>query len=1066
MAINWDKINQIATGKQEKKKTDIDWEKINSMFATKEVEQQPQSVWRNVPTAKDWTKTLPMSIAKKNTSKIEKAQEEAGKAKKKSDWLNSPLGTAVETIKGLPAAAKHLLAEIPAREVVGAKIQGTGGVYKPKTAFEKFLLGKEPVKELSVQGQEVLEGFGVKKETSEKWGLPLGGMFLATDMVWPGGKTSAVKTLTKINKATGAFSFLKKAGVAEDIAKEYAPVIAKAKTEKAVGVAVDTMENLQKQIKTTQTVKPAVSTADDLTSIMQREPRNILPMVIQGDNFILGEAKTLPANTKTLRKDLKQQIKATKQELHNAEIAQQKAIKLEIKQREIRNEAINNINQEHGNTERIIESLKKKNLSDEDIKNIVLEDSTKLVDTIKVKRNPDKSLAATITKQDIQSIKDTYKETISTQKWIKKGIAEDIADKGAGIAKIYELPKLYFERKGLKQIYEPMIEAGRGAEIMKTSFLQKFKDADLFKKGGWFTADDFKLSSFESKNIGKYYLTRQGKDFGVKITDLTSKEKKFVDIFDSIIKETEERFYRVAQKNGKTPGKVENYAPIMTKSDIELIDQGGTMDWLIRKHPAFFSLKERVKKAPLEIYETDYKKVVSSWLDGITKFISYGDTAPDIKYLIDSDEFASIVKREDIGEIKKWFQDIMTPQIPVTAGGKSIDALSRLLRKGVAISSLGLNYASVVKQALTQIPISIIEKAPPKLASQYAKAFGINVANMPSITKRSGDIAISDLQGKIGRIFTGGLTKFDRINAQLSLNSLLDKEYGNVLKEGVPITPKIQNYIEKTAQDKLDMWYGGFFGGQKPEAFRNSFGQFVNMFIYPLTSQLNGFYKTIAKEKGITQAQKVGEVMGAATAIAYLEVAISDLSFQWSDEQEMTKDVLQSLAGNIPIAGQITYSFLNDKELQVSPGISGIVNLIKKINDDGFLSEETGFAVAELAGLPKQIRRIREGIQIINEGGIKDVNGKILAPVETADEQIRSILRGKYGSLAAKDWVRNIGESAEERRWFVPQVEFLQNGDYERKAELYLQFDKDERKYLRMFLSEGQQEKLLKELQK
>ena len=49
-------------------------------------------------------------------------------------------------------------------------------------------------------------------------------------------------------------------------------------------------------------------------------------------------------------------------------------------------------------------------------------------------------------------------------------------------------------------------------------------------------------------------------------------------------------------------------------------------------------------------------------------------------------------------------------------------------------------------------------------------------------------LSTADMQGKIERIFTGSLTEFDRKNAQLSLNRLLDKEYSKFLKKGKPIT--------------------------------------------------------------------------------------------------------------------------------------------------------------------------------------------------------------------------------------------------------------------------------------
>jgi hypothetical protein len=427
--------------------------------------------------------------------------------------------------------------------------------------------------------------------------------------------------------------------------------------------------------------------------------------------------------------------------------------------------------------------------------------------------------------------------------------------------------------------------------------------------------------------------------------------------------------------------------------------------------------------------------------------------------------FQILLNLKTCNTFNKWYKDFIQTSVPDTSAGKAVDWASRVLRKGVAIASLGLNYAAVAKQALTHVPLLLIERVAPKTKSKYAEAFGIKVSDLPSITKRKGDIAISDLQGKIGRIFTGALTEFDKKNAQLSLNALLDKEYSKVLKEGIEITEDTRKIIERKAQDTLDMWYGGFFDGQRPEYFRSSLGNFINMFIYPLTSQLNGFYRHILTAEGVGKKAIAGaEVLAAATAIAYMEQVISNLSLNWSDEKEMTKNVLESLIGNIPIVSQISYAAMNDKDFQISAGTNGIVNLLKKfskINEEGGF-EDVVFATAELAGLPKQIRKVKDGLEVINAGGIIDKDGKMQSPVKEADEVIRTFLMGKYGSIAAKDWLNNLptSRSAEERRWFVPEVEFLQNGDYDRKAEIYETFSFFEKRELLSYLSDRQKKML------
>lgn len=794
-----------------------------------------------------------------------------------------------------------------------------------------------------------------------------------------------------------------------------------------------------------------------------------LPTIIRGETFTfsggLKPSTSGRLDAKEAFKQYKIELKATEKEIKNAIKAEEKARKLIDKQRVIRETTLSDF-QKHtkGSSEKIINNLKKRFLSDEDIDNIILENGDKLNDVLKVQRNADGSLRSVIKKSDIENIKKSYTGVKPESKWIEKSNIAEIVDKAADLTRGYELPKVFFERKGLKEfIYDPMIDAARGAEILKNSYINRFKEAGLWKDGGWFTADRFKISKSESENISKYYLSRQGKGFpSSTFNSLSKKEQRFVKVFDSIIQDSSPRFYEVAKKNGLTPGVIDNYAPIATKKELQLTETESPMEWLMRNHPSFSSLKERTDKVPQSMYEMDYREVVARWLDGITKFNTVGDVSPEIKTLINSEELSDIVKSTDLEYINRWYKDFLQTKTQDTSAKRAVDWSSRVLRRGVAVSSLGLNYASVAKQALTQIPLMIIERVVPKTKSKYAEAFGIKVSDLPSITKRKGDIAISDLQGKVGRIFTGALTEFDKKNAQLSLNALLDKEYSKVLKEGVEITEDTRKIIERKAQDTLDMWYGGFFDGQRPEYFRDSLGNFINMFIYPLTSQLNGFYRHILKADGASKAVAGAEVLAAATAIAYMEQAISNISFNWSDEKEMTKNVLESLIGNIPIISQITYATMNDRDFQVSAGTSGIVNLLKKfseINKDGGM-EGVIFATAELAGLPKQVRKVKEGLEIINVGGITDKDGKMQAPIKEADEVIRSFLSGKYGSIASKDWVRNLGVSLEERRWFVPEVEFLQNGDYNRKAELYESFSFFEQQELLSYLSDRQKEML------
>src|SRR3990167_5605388 len=506
-----------------------------------------------------------------------------------------------------------------------------------------------------------------------------------------------------------------------------------------------------------------------------------------------------------------------------------------------RNIALDKALSKHGHTEKIIESLKRQGVTDEQIKNIVLENGVKLIDTVKVKRETNGVLSAVITKDTIADIKNNFTHKNLDGRCVKKHSVKEYAKAPFKLAKgLYELPQVYFLRSGIgKYFYDPIRKGERGAQNMKTNMYRRFEDAGLLKRGGWFTPDRFKIKKEEAENIARYYLGRQHKVEAVQLLSMNEKERKFIKIFDSIIKDTENSFYRVARLNGKDPGKVENYAPIMTRDDLELIGEVGDMGFIQRKHPAFFSLKERAKYVPLNLYEMDYRKVATRWINGMADFIKLGEVAPQVKYLANSDEFTDIVGSEFAVKTNDWITKLFTPQTHSEAERKVISGV-RFLRHASSIASLGLNYSSVIKQILTQVPLTIIEKAPPKLRSRFARDFGIEVKDLPSIRERQGDIAIADMQGRIDKVFVGPLGRFDRTNAQLSLNALLDKEYKKWLKESnnKEVSPEVMDFILKEAQDRLDMWYGGMTKGQIPTAFRSEVGKMINMFIGPLTSQL------------------------------------------------------------------------------------------------------------------------------------------------------------------------------------------------------------------------------------
>ena len=50
---------------------------------------------------------------------------------------------------------------------------------------------------------------------------------------------------------------------------------------------------------------------------------------------------------------------------------------------------------------------------------------------------------------------------------------------------------------------------------------------------------------------------------------------------------------------------------IATKKELQLTETENPMEWLMRNHPSFSSLKERTKKVPQSMYEMDYRESCS-----------------------------------------------------------------------------------------------------------------------------------------------------------------------------------------------------------------------------------------------------------------------------------------------------------------------------------------------------------------------------------------------------------------------------------------------------------------------
>jgi hypothetical protein len=586
------------------------------------------------------------------------------------------------------------------------------------------------------------------------------------------------------------------------------------------------------------------------------------------------------------------------------------------------------------------------------------------------------------------------------RRWEKKGVLDLAKRLGSG----FELPAIFFEKRGLaKTIYNPVRDAQGKAEAARTEILKKFADKGLFKKGGFFILGGFNLSKKEANDMGKYMLSRQGKGYeGYTFEKLTPKTKEMVRTFDEVIAELEPQFRKTAEEMGLDVGKVENYGPLMTKDDVSVVDDGIQPQWLL-PYEGFGSTKKRVDDVPLNLYETDYRLIMQRWIHGITDFNDVAPQTKKVKDMLDTDVIKNTLTDKDMAVAQKFISDITTPDVPKTDSGKLAVTANRYARRAQAIAALGYNVKTILKQPLAMIAATVIEKAPPKMRSEYAKAFGVNVKDLPSVSIRGGDInAFNDIRsGSLMQLPFQPLKKVDQKAAEKILNGYLDKEWKAVGKSNA-LSPEMMAHIEREAQNKLDMLMGGYFPGQRPSNYTSEIGNTLLMFTYPLTSQLNTFFYHVYKGKTTPEkAKRIAEVMTSIALIAYFEQVITNLSFDWDSEEDMIKDVLISASGNIPILGGMVYAAANPGvDYSPIPVVSNI-NKIKSTAEEGKF-EKTAWEVAHILGVPKSFRRAIEGAEVIDEGGAKGFE------VNTLPEQIRTAVGGQYGSLAGKEYLEDL----------------------------------------------------------
>jgi len=142
-------------------------------------------------------------------------------------------------------------------------------------AAKDIIFGKDPVKSLQtrIAESEIDIQRKIQSTIGEKTAKGVspflaGAVVLGTvalDFTGAGGQKTAIKTLTKLNKVDDIGKVLKDIGVADDLIKEYAPILAKTSKAEDVSKIVNRLGELQKTTKIsetgTKTIDPLIQEA-------------------------------------------------------------------------------------------------------------------------------------------------------------------------------------------------------------------------------------------------------------------------------------------------------------------------------------------------------------------------------------------------------------------------------------------------------------------------------------------------------------------------------------------------------------------------------------------------------------------------------------------------------------------------------------------------------------------------------------------------------------------------------------------------------------------------------------
>lgn len=652
----------------------------------------------------------------------------------------------------------------------------------------------------------------------------------------------------------------------------------------------------------------------------------------------------------------------------------------------------------HGYTERFINSLIARGIKQEKIDQIKI-DGKYIKNLVKVKREKTGRVSAVISKNALDYIKKTNQIKNLDERWIKKMSAKNLKLETANVMQGYETGARFFRRigEGFKRlIFDPI----RHGERLAAERQDHLRNVELKSYR--------KLNKRQARQLFQYAAFKQNKPVQpITWDELHPKVKKAYTDFRRISERLYPEVKDASDLRGREIGKVENYFPLYTRQDLKLLDEG-LFEWT-RKDPYFASIHERLEEVPIELYETDARKTIDHWITGVSRYLDIGKRTVQVKYLIDSEEFVEIAGAKNANRIREWYRYLVNPP-KVEGAWKGL----RFLRNLQATAILGFRDTVVFKQFINLIDFWVATRAN-KLAKGSIKV--MRKSQLAKIAKKSGSVlersaglTIQDLKNGVVRFMRKPTEWADRLTAKIGMVSILDQMIDRHLKEGKTLTANDFKNFKRRAQDIIDHVMGAMSKAETPKYFRTELGKNINMFFSQLNSKMQWYVSDVfskrwkfLKEMSGSNRRLFTRAIVALIIGGYIEHIINSMSFG-DDPEDIAVNISKTIAGNFPMVGSIVFALTTGQPYSPMPLLGNTIQLMQNVAEgragDAVWTGTTFF------GMPQQVKRTVQGVQVVGAGRVTDKKGQTMFRVETWDEIIRTIMRGKWGSRAARQYFK------------------------------------------------------------